>query len=121
MFKLASINSPYSRNMNSKAYVSILQLKTHLLVKPNGLMSVTHTSAASYADAELKAVGHQINSSNILPLSNYHIISKFNLAPLCSSEKPTFSAIIVSDFGDLSPAALELQEWLVTAYAKKCE
>jgi hypothetical protein len=27
----------------------------------------------------------------------------------------------VSDFGDLSPAAVELQEWLVTAYAKKCE
>ena len=34
---------------------------------------------------------------------------------------PTFTAFIVSDFGDLSPAALELQEWLVTAYAKKCE
>ena len=34
---------------------------------------------------------------------------------------PTFNAFIVSDFGDLSPAALELQEWLVTAFAKKCE
>ena len=28
-------------------------------------VSVTHTSAPSYADAELKAVGHQINASNI--------------------------------------------------------
>jgi hypothetical protein len=34
---------------------------------------------------------------------------------------PTFNSFIVSDFGDLSPAAIELQEWLVAAYAKKCE
>ena len=26
-----------------------------------------------------------------------------------------------SDFGDLSPDAIELQEWIVTAFAKKCE
>ena len=34
---------------------------------------------------------------------------------------PVFNSFIVSDFGDLSPAAIELQEWLVTAYAKKVE
>ena len=34
---------------------------------------------------------------------------------------PTFTSFIVSDFGDLSPAAVELQEWIVTAFAKKCE
>ena len=34
---------------------------------------------------------------------------------------PSFNSFIVSDYGDVSPAALELQEWLVTAYAKKCE
>ena len=34
---------------------------------------------------------------------------------------PTFNPFIVSDFGDLSPAAIELQEWLVSAFAKKCE
>ena len=28
-------------------------------------VSITHTSSVSYADTELKAVGHQINSSNI--------------------------------------------------------
>jgi len=33
---------------------------------------------------------------------------------------PTFTSFIVSDFGDLSPAAVELQEWIVTAFAKKC-
>ena len=31
---------------------------------------------------------------------------------------PTFTSFIVSD---LSPAAVELQEWIVTAFAKKCE
>ena len=31
---------------------------------------------------------------------------------------PNFRSFIVSDFGDLSPDALELQEWLVSAYAK---
>jgi hypothetical protein len=34
---------------------------------------------------------------------------------------PTFNSFIVSDFGDLSPDAFELQEWIVTAFAKKCE
>ena len=34
---------------------------------------------------------------------------------------PSFNSFLVSDFGDLSPAAVELQEWLVTAFAKKCE
>ncbi len=27
----------------------------------------------------------------------------------------------MSDFGDLSPSAIDLQEWIVTSYAKKCE
>ena len=35
-------------------------------------------------------------------------------------QAPTFSAFIVSDFGDLSPKAQELQEWIVSAYARKC-
>ena len=34
---------------------------------------------------------------------------------------PSFNSFIVSDYGDVSPAAIDLQEWLVTAYAKKCE
>ena len=110
-------------------------------------VSATHTSAASYADAELKAVGHQINSSNIAATfelpdylkvqpspsllkreaeKNFKYSRLITVAQKQTKEKkrlqcPTFTAFIVSDFGDLSPAALELQEWLVTAYAKKCE
>ena len=110
-------------------------------------VSITHTSAVSYADAELKAVGHQINSSNIAATfelpdylkvqpspsllkreaeKNFKYSRLITVAQKQTKEKkrlhcPTFTAFIVSDFGDLSPAALELQEWLVTAYAKKCE
>ena len=110
-------------------------------------VSITHTSSASYADTELKAVGHQINSSNIAATfelpdylkvqpspsllkreaeKNFKYSRLITVAQKQTKEKkrlhcPTFTAFIVSDFGDLSPAALELQEWLVTAYAKKCE
>ena len=31
-----------------------------------------------------------------------------------------FSSFIGPDFGDLSPATIELQEWIVSMYAKKC-
>ena len=36
-------------------------------------------------------------------------------------QTPNFSAFIVSDYGDLSPVAMEFQEWLVATFAKKCE
>jgi hypothetical protein len=110
-------------------------------------VSVTHTSAATYADSELKAVGHKINTSNIAATfelpdylkvqpspsllkreaeKNFKYSRLITVAQKQTKEKkrlkcPTFTAFMVSDFGDLSPAALELQEWLVTAYAKKCE
>jgi hypothetical protein len=106
-----------------------------------------HTSAVSYVDVELKSVGHHINASNIaatfeLPdylkakpspsLLKREAEKKFKYSRLITvaqkqtKEKkrlqcPTFASFIVSDFGDLSPDALELQEWLVSAYAKKCE
>jgi hypothetical protein len=95
----------------------------------------------------LKSVGEQINASNIaaaFELPDYLKVkpspsllkreaeknSKYSrlitVAQKQTKEKkrlqcPTFSSFIVSNFGDLSPAAIELQEWLVTAYAKKCE
>ena len=34
---------------------------------------------------------------------------------------PSFAPFIVSSFGDLSPQAVELQEWLVAAYARNCD
>ena len=110
-------------------------------------VSVMHTSAASYVDVELKAVGQQVNASNIaatFELPDYLKVKpspsllkreaekKFKYSRLITvaqkqtKEKkrlkcPTFASFIVSDFGDLSPDALELQEWIVTAFAKKCE
>ena len=65
MFKPASINTPCSRNMNSRVSVSAA-IENPVTGETKWTdVSVTHTSAASYADADLKAVGHQINSSNI--------------------------------------------------------
>jgi len=110
-------------------------------------VSVVHTSSVSYVDAELKAVGQKINTSNIaatFELPDYLKVQPspsllkreaeknlkysrlITVAQRQTKEKkrrqcPTFNSFIVSDFGDLSPAALELQEWLVSAFAKKCE
>jgi hypothetical protein len=110
-------------------------------------VSVMHTSAPSYLDAELKAVGDKINASNIAATfevpdylkvqpspsllkreaeKNLKYSRLVTVAQKQTKEKkrlncPTFTSFIVSDFGDLSPAAMELQEWIVTAYAKKCD
>jgi hypothetical protein len=110
-------------------------------------VSVMHTSAASYASAELKAVGQKITASSIAATfqvpdylkatpspsllkreaeKNFKYSRLITVAQKQTKEKkrlqcPSFNSFIVSDFGDLSPAAVELQEWIVTAYAKKCE
>ena len=102
-------------------------------------VSVMHTSAASYVDVELKAVGQQMNASNIaatFELPDYlkakpspSLLKReaekklkysrlITVAQKQTKEKkrlqcPTFASFIVSDFGDLSPDALDLQEWLV--------
>ena len=105
-----------------------------------------HTSGASYVQAELKSVGEKLTASNIsatfeLPdylkatpspsLLKRDVEKTFKYSRLITVaakqakdkkclQCPTFNPFIVSDFGDLSPAAVELQEWLVAAYAKKC-
>ena len=109
-------------------------------------VSVMHTSAASYVQAELKSVGEKLTASNIsatfeLPdylkatpspsLLKREVEKTFKYSRLITVaakqakdkkrlQCPTFNPFIVSDFGDLSPAAVELQEWLVAAYAKRC-
>ncbi len=88
---------------------------------------------------ELKSVGEQINSSNIaatFELSDYlktkpspsllkreaeknHKYSRLiTVAQKQTKDKkrlhcPSFNSFIVSDYGDVSPAAIELQEWLL--------
>ena len=110
-------------------------------------VSVMHTTAASYLNAELKSLGDKINVSNIAATfelpdylkakpspsllkreaeKNLKYSRLITVAQKQTKDKkrlkcPIFNPFIVSDFGDLSPAAIEMQEWLVTAYAKKCE
>ena len=98
-------------------------------------VSVTHTSAASYIDVELKAVGQKMTASNIaatFELPDYlrtkpspSLLKREpkknsntqGLSPLRRKEKslqsPTFASFIVSDFGDCLDA-IKLQECLVT-------
>ena len=106
-----------------------------------------HTSAATYMQAELKSVGEKTTASNIAATfqlpdylkatpspsllkreveKNFKYSRLITVAQKQAKDKkrlqcPSFTSFIVSDFGDLSPATIELQEWLVTAYAKKCE
>jgi hypothetical protein len=110
-------------------------------------VSVVHTSSPSYVGTELKAVSVKMTSSNIAATfelpdylkvqpspsllkreaeKNFKYSRLITVAQKQTKEKkrlqcPTFTSFIVSDFGDLSPAAVELQEWIVTAFAKKCE
>ena len=36
------------------------------------------------------------------------------------STLPTFVPFVVSDFGELAPAAIDLQEWIVNQYSVRC-
>ena len=110
-------------------------------------VSAMHTSSPSYANAELKAVGQVVNVANIaaaFELPDYlrtnpspsllereveknHKYSRLiTVAQKQTKEKkrlqtPVFSPFIVSDFGDLSPQAVELMDWIVSAYYHKCK
>ena len=109
-------------------------------------VSIMHTSAATYIQAELKSVGEKATASNIAATfqlpdylkatpspsllkreveKNFKYSRLITVAQKQAKDKkrlqcPSFASFIVSDFGDLSPAAIELQEWIVAAYAKKC-
>ena len=110
-------------------------------------VSAMHTSSPSYASAEIKAVGQTVNVANIAAAyelpdylrakpspsllkreaeKNHKYSRLITVAQKQTKEKkrlqtPTFSAFIVSDFGELSPVAQELLEWIVSTFAKKCE
>ena len=109
-------------------------------------ISGMHTTAASYVGAEIKNVGQRVTSHNLaaaFELPDYakaspspsllkreadksHKYSRLiTVAKRQTIEKkrlktPSFAPFIVSSFGDLSPQAVELQEWLVAAYARNC-
>ena len=102
-----------------------------------------HTTAASYIGVQLKSVGHQVNAANTASVfelpdylkvkpspsllareanKNFKYSRLITVAQRQTKEKKrlqclTFTSFIVSDFGNLSPAAINLQE----SFAQKCE
>jgi hypothetical protein len=112
-------------------------------------VTVVHTGADSYQERELKAVGKrqialQISTSLSLPVpdplklnpsptlvqretakvekySRLLLIAKKQAAEKKRKQIPTFSTFAVSDYGELSPVAMDLQDWLVNQYRIKCE
>ena len=109
--------------------------------------SATQTTAASYIAAEMKNVGQKVTSTNLSSLfdlpdyakaapspsllkkeaekthkySRLIIVAKRQTTEKKRSKTPLFAPFIVSSFGDLAPQAVEVQEWLVAAYARNCE
>jgi hypothetical protein len=98
-------------------------------VRPSGCLSYAHIVSKLHCCE----IGEQINSSNIAATFELPDYLKAKPSPsllkreaeknhiYSRSSLPIFNSFIVSDYGDVSPAAIDLQEWLVTAYAKKCE
>jgi hypothetical protein len=108
---------------------------------------VAHTGAESYQNKELKSVrkkqlSGQLSSSLSIPDPIVHEpsptlvdrtnkkIEKYSRLLLVAQKQvkekkrkqvPVFATFALSDYGELSPAAVELVEWLVAQYRAKCE
>jgi hypothetical protein len=108
--------------------------------------TVVHTTCASYENKELKAVSKRnlsaaVASAESLPdalqydpspsLIDREImkVEKYSRLVLMAKKQhadgkrtvlPTFAPFVVSDFGELSPAATDLQEWIVEQFRRKC-
>ena len=109
-------------------------------------VSVVHTTSQSYIEKELKAVASKSLSSALsigskLPdvlmsdpsptvvakeidkrekYSRLLLVTKRQHAEGKRSSAPTFSPFLMSDFGEFSPAATELIDWLVDRFKAKC-
>jgi len=109
-------------------------------------VTVAHTGAESYQEKELKSVvnkrlsGHLSSSlsmsdplvhasptlldrtnAKIEKYSRLILVAKKQVKEKKRKHLPVFSAFALSDYGELAPAAVELQEWLVAQYRTKCE
>ncbi len=108
--------------------------------------TVVHTTCASYETKELKAAAKRQLSSAVsgshgvpdallyepspalvereaLKLEKYSrlvMVAKKQHSDGKRSTLPVFAPFAVSDFGELSPAATDLQEWIVEQYRRKC-
>lgn len=109
-------------------------------------VAVSHTSSQSYANTELKAIATRklcthVAELHLLPdaLENepsptltrreQEKVDKYSrLVFMAKQQKaqnkrisiPTFTPFVISDCGELSPMAFELQEWIVEQYRRKC-
>ena len=108
--------------------------------------TVVHTTCASYENNELKAVAKKnlstaVANSHGIPdalqfapspalldretkkvekYSRLIMVAKKQYADGKRFSLPTFAPFAVSDVGELSPAATDLQEWIVEQYRRKC-
>ena len=108
--------------------------------------TVVHTTSASYENKELKAIAKKNLSASVasshgvpdalqfapspalldreaLKVEKYSrlvMVAKKQHADKKRFSLPTFIPFAVSDIGELSPAASDLQEWIVEQYRRKC-
>ena len=109
--------------------------------------TVVHTAAESYREREFKSVlARNVSTSTTNSLSTIDAL-KFQASPILlertvakvekysrllwiakkqtqqkkRNKAPTFTAFSVSDYGELSPAAMELLDWLVDQHRYLCE
>jgi hypothetical protein len=110
-------------------------------------VTAVHTGAESYRDKEIKAltarqVTMRLASSLVLPdpfksdpspilmercaaktekYSRLVLVAKKQTVEKKRSRAPSFCTFAVSDYGELSPSAADLVDWLVSLYRAKCE
>jgi hypothetical protein len=110
-------------------------------------VTAVHTGADSYKKKELKALANrqiaaQISANMAIPdplksdpspalverttmknakYSRLLLVAKKQAAEKKRKQVPSFCTFAVSDYGEMSPAAVDLQEWLVNQFKIKCE
>jgi hypothetical protein len=108
--------------------------------------TAVHTTCATYENQELKAVAKRNLSATVADVHTLPDALQFDPSPTLlarevakvekysrllmvakkqhmdgkRSSLPSFTPFVVSDFGELSPAAVDLQEWIVEQFRKKC-
>ena len=109
--------------------------------------TVVHTGAESYQSKELKVMGsrliaHQLAARITVPdpialdpsptllerttaknekYSRLLLVAKKQAVEKKRKQAPVFSTFAMSDYGEMAPEAVALQEWLVNQYRRKCE
>jgi hypothetical protein len=110
-------------------------------------VTVVHTGAESYRDKEMNVMGSKLISRQLAarqqvpdPIAfepsptllerttaknekyaRLLLVAKKQTAEKKRKQAPVFSTFAVSDYGEMAPVAIELQEWLVNQYRLKCE